>query len=129
MSIEFDIELTPGYVVVRCSGMFDLASALQVYDAAFGAAEREGKPAALIDAFGIEGDLPTAIDRFSMGARIAEHRTKGVRLAVAGQWGLIDPARLGETVAVNRGAQVKVFGDLDAARQWLEAPDASPMDA
>jgi hypothetical protein len=40
-------------------------------------------------------------------------------VAYVGDEPLIDPARFGETVAVNRGALIKVTTDLNEAFAWL----------
>jgi SOS response regulatory protein OraA/RecX len=42
-----------------------------------------------------------------------------VQVAVYGRRPLIDPERFAETVAVNRGAKVKVSEQLDEALAWL----------
>ena len=39
---------------------------------------------------------------------------------------LRDPARYGETVAVNRGMKVKVFETLEEAFEWLRLPPIPP---
>jgi hypothetical protein len=42
---------------------------------------------------------------------------------------LRDPQRYGETVAVNRGMNVKTFETLEEAFVWLERPPANKPDA
>jgi hypothetical protein len=42
-----------------------------------------------------------------------------LQVAVYGRQPLIDPSRFGETVALNRGAKVKVSERLDEALAWL----------
>ena len=40
---------------------------------------------------------------------------------------VLDPNRFGETVALNRGMRIKVFDDLDVARDWLGIGSASAL--
>ena len=42
-----------------------------------------------------------------------------LQIAVYGHQPFVDPGRFGETVALNRGANVKVSERLDEARAWL----------
>jgi hypothetical protein len=129
VNIDIRFEVNPGHVLLHCTGTYDLPSALEMYDAAYAMAAQEQLPAALIDARALNGDPPTTMDRFNMGLHVASNRAPGIRLAVVGEPGMVDPARLGETVAVNRGAAMRVFTDLDAARAWIDDPDAPPAGA
>jgi hypothetical protein len=58
-----------------------------------------------------------------IGARVGERAVvfahSGIKLAMVGMEGLIDPGRLGELVAQNQGVNGRVFTDLDEARKWL----------
>lgn len=49
----------------------------------------------------------------------------GIRLAYVGKVPVIDPSRFGETVAGNRGVDVKVFDSVDDALRWLEISSAN----
>ena len=43
----------------------------------------------------------------------------GIRIAMVGKPELLDPRRLGELVAQNRGVDGRVFTDLAVAEEWL----------
>ena len=80
----------------------------------------------LIDVTGITGNIPF-FDRFEYSAFLAkfqrEHAspkmTRMTRIAVVGHKPIVDKKKFGETVAVNRGANVEVFTDMDNAYAWL----------
>ena len=65
---------------------------------------------------------PTFLDRYGLGilgSRFAAHVERAV--CVADQK-FIDPRKLGAQVAQNRGMQIEIFSDYDAAVAWLTAP-------
>ncbi|HKY02955.1 MAG TPA: hypothetical protein VJM53_10435 [Burkholderiales bacterium] len=80
----------------------------------------------LIDGRTITGN-PKAVERFFYGefaaAAIAEVSERGLSHVPQFAYVLAEPVldkhRLGETVAVNRGMNVKAFDNLDAAERWL----------
>jgi hypothetical protein len=41
---------------------------------------------------------------------------------------VLDPQRFGQTVAVNRGMNVKTFDNVEQARTWLGLPSTKPAD-
>ncbi|MBM4220040.1 MAG: hypothetical protein FJ171_10530 [Gammaproteobacteria bacterium] len=77
-----------------------------------------------VDVRGVNGRIPTILDRFDMGVRIATlHReqTPPIRLALLGHEPMIHPERFGEIVARNRGADARVFTVEAEALDWLTA--------
>ena len=90
------------------------------------AAIATGHTRVLLDASAVTG-VPTQDERYVLGLfvaaeqRILAARTPPVdmQVAVVGQRPLIDPDRFGETVAINRGAKVKVSEELAEALAWL----------
>jgi hypothetical protein len=84
-------------------------------------AEHVRAPAAgvLVDARGIRvqmGDL----DRYELGVSAAQPRQLPP-IAFVAPAEIVDPRRLGELAARNRGANLRVFTDIGAAREWLTA--------
>ena len=73
---------------------------------------------------GVEGRIPSILDRFDLGVRVAalhfEH-TPRIRLALLGHEPMIHPDRFGEIVARNRGADARVFTNEREALDWLTA--------
>ena len=84
---------------------------------------RLNRSALLVDVRGVAGRVPTILDRFEFGTRIApKHYLEfdpRIRLAVLGHEPMIHPERFGELVARNRGADARVFTDEAEALGWL----------
>jgi hypothetical protein len=120
---------TGTYLHAWISGVFsmhDAAAALEAVFAEYAAGTASGM---LLDLRELQG-VPATMDRYKVGMLYSAHAVKmaqarpghKLRLAVVGHEPLIDPQRFGEDVAVNRGVNVRVFTDFDAAHAWLEAP-------
>jgi hypothetical protein len=76
----------------------------------------------VIDVSNVQGELST-MERFEMGSSIAEVFA-GIRVAIVIPDALRHPSNFGENVAVNSGAILKLFADLESARCWLrEGPN------
>ncbi|MEA3193343.1 MAG: hypothetical protein QOD26_1676 [Betaproteobacteria bacterium] len=126
MTLTVDIESRKHYLVATVSGAYSLRGAQDAYDRAIRAALPLGHTRVLIDARGVSG-APSQDERYSLGLFVAaEQRLLAARtpsleiqVAVCGHRPLIDPDRFAETVAVNRGAKVKVSERLDEALAWL----------
>ena len=112
------------HVQLRCTGRYSRAEALRVGDQAFREAAAAARRSVLVDVRGITGSVPTLLDRFDMGVRVAalhlEQRPR-IRLALLGHEPMIHPDRFGEIVARNRGADARVFTQEAEALDWLTA--------
>jgi hypothetical protein len=126
MTLTIDIESRKHYLVATVSGQYSLRGAQEAYDRAIKAALPLGHTRILIDTQGITG-APSQDERYALGLFVAtEQRLLAaktpplyVQIAVYGRQPFIDPQRFGETVALNRGAKVKVSERLDEALTWL----------
>lgn len=126
MTLTVDIEPRKHYLRATVSGVYNLRAAQDVYDQAVKTALANGQSRVLIDASGVTG-VPTQDERYMLGLFVAaEQRILAARapevtvqVAVFGHRPLIDPDRFAETVAVNRGAKLKVSERLDEALAWL----------
>ena len=103
--------LVQGFKTLSPSGIHQFF--LRVPDAARDA----GAEKVLVDGRGAEGSFST-MQQFEAGAMLAKH-FKGLQVAIVVQESLRDPSQFGETVAVNRGAKVRVFTDEAEAQSWL----------
>lgn len=61
----------------------------------------------------------TVKDRLQMALAVVD-KFRGYRVAGVVSAAMIDPQRLGETMAVNRGAKIKIFLSLPEAVEWLD---------
>ena len=126
MNLTVDIQSRKLYLRATVSGSYSLRAAQDAYDDVVRAAVSHGHTRVLIDASAVTG-APTQDERYALGLfvaagqRILATRTPAVsvQVAVYGRRPLIDPERFAETVAVNRGAKVKVSEQLDEALAWL----------
>ena len=120
--IKTTVRVHPGYLEVACAGLYSRAESLRVGEEAYREAARANRSAVLVDVRGVSGRVPTILDRFEMGLRIAKHYLESdprARLAVLGHEPMIHPERFGELVARNRGADARVFTDEAQALDWL----------
>lgn len=74
--------------------------------------------AALVDMREVEGPY-TFMDRYQLGELAGRYLAK-IPLAVLALEIQTDKQRIGQLVAVNRGAKMEVFTDPDAAMAWLK---------
>jgi hypothetical protein len=126
MTLTIDIESRKHYLVATVSGQYSLRGAQDAYDRAMKAALPLGHTRILIDARGISG-APSQDERYALGLFVAAEQRllaaktppRHVQVAVFGHRPLIDPDRFAETVAVNRGAKIKVSERLDEVLAWL----------
>jgi hypothetical protein len=120
--IKTTVRVHPGYLEMGCTGTYSRTEALRVGEEAYTEAARSNREALLVDVRGVTGRVPTILDRFEFGTRIAKHYLKfdpRIRLAVLGHEPMIHPQRFGELVARNRGADARVFTDEAEALDWL----------
>ena len=126
MTLTIEIESRKHYLRATVSGAYSLRGAQDAYDHAIQAAVEHGHSRVLIDANAVTG-APTQDERYMLGLFVAAEQrilavkrpTLSLQVAVCGQQPLIDPERFAETVAVNRGAKVKVSERCDEALAWL----------
>ena len=126
MDLTVAIERRKHYLRATVSGPYSLRAAQDAYDEIVKAAVGHGHTRVLIDASGIIG-APTQDERYMLGLfvaaeqRILASKTPSVQVQVAvlARPPFTDPNRFGETVAVNRGAKLKVSDQLDEALAWL----------
>jgi hypothetical protein len=122
MSIEYRTVLKSDYAQLVCHGSFSKQELIDVFDHAIDFAAENGREAVLVDISDVEGE-PTTAERIELGVKAADVQLSKdtiVAVALIGNEPLIDPERLGETIALNRCAVCKVFTDMDEAISWLE---------
>lgn len=127
MGMASNIRVRPAGLYVSISGDFSLDEARRSFLEIIQCIDDHQVEKILFDGRKITGD-PTVIDRFYYGefAAYAVQRLKEKQrykkdpiFAYILQLPIADTGRLGETVAINRGMNVKVHEDVDSALRWL----------
>lgn len=120
MNIEVVSAVEPEYIRFTATGEFSLEGVYGVIERVKIEADRATRKMVLIDSRFVEGQMSDA-DRFFAGVRIAE--IFGSRLKTA----IIMPrdriTKLGESVAVSRGARLLVTESEEEALGWLLSDD------
>jgi hypothetical protein len=120
--IRTTARLHPDYLELACAGLYSRAESLRVGREAYREAALANRETVLVDVRQVSGRIPTILDRFEMGVRIATHYRDSeprIRLAVLGHEPMIHPDRFGELVARNRGADARVFTVESEALAWV----------
>jgi hypothetical protein len=118
MSIKIKIEKRAEYLMAKFSGGANLQEIGQRFEALAVRCRKEKKHKLLIDVTAINA-APTFSDRYRAGESAVVFAEFGIKIAMVGMTELMDPRRLGELVAQNRGVDGRVFTDLAAAEEWL----------
>jgi len=135
MSIKQNMHFQSGLLRVDASGAFSLEDAKQAFLEMLGAVAQYKAKTILFDGRNVKAK-PQELERFCYGAFAAEETLRLVnehriapRFAYVMHKPLRDPERFGETVAVNRGMDVKTFETPEEAFGWLELTPANKPDA
>lgn len=131
MSIDVEIQQKEGFLNVRVTGRFSLAEANDGLIRIFEAVARHGATRVLVDCSDLQGSI-TTMENFAhatFGAEMMDEFSElGVsrttRFAYVTVGAFSDPRKFAETVAVNRGLDVRTFDNVDDALQWLEFDSA-----
>ena len=125
MNIQQNFHFKSGLLSVQASGDFSLEDAKKAFLELLGAVVQHKADKVLFDGRNVTGK-PRDMERFFYGEFVAEETRRIVvehkivpRFAYVLHEPLRDKTKLGETVAVNRGMIVKVFGNPEDATEWL----------
>ena len=118
MSINLAAVVEPGYVRITGSGEYSLEGVIGFIDQVKAEADKAARKLILIDSRNVEGNMSDA-DRFFAGRRLAESFGPKLKTAVLMQAEKI--TKLGEEVAVSRGAKLLVTDSEAEAMEWLLA--------
>jgi hypothetical protein len=126
MALSLSCETREGLLLGRISGPFrfsDLVASTQSIIDQAGAANFE---TIVVDLTAVHRS-PSTLERWDYGQFVAAASLRSQPTGKSGRFRmvflahppLIDPGKFGETVAHNRGADLKVTSSLDEAAQWL----------
>jgi hypothetical protein len=125
LSAEFDIAtvLKDDMIEMSASGEYSLVKANHLFKTAIDNVLFHLRSKILIDVKGVTGHIPFS-DRFQFADSLSKYREthalgKVGKIAVVGKEPIVDKDRFGETVAINRGTNVRVFTDMSEALRWI----------
>ena len=122
VSYQLTIEERPTYVYARADGDLTPANALRFLEDAHAACMKHGRTSVLLDMQLHGPNLPTT----SIYDVIAQRAADGSKLRkiayVPYKGGDPSMASFAETVAMNRGVNVRIFESVVAAEGWLTEP-------
>jgi hypothetical protein len=121
---ETAITVEEDILFINATGTYSLTNAKNLFKLSIDNALLYTKRKILIDITAITGSIPF-LDRFEFSEFLSQYKAKYSlkkigKIAVAGQEPIVDKGRFGENVAVNRGANVRVFTDIKEALIWLK---------
>jgi hypothetical protein len=132
MSMNIECRLDSGFLQAIATGEFSLEEAHRTFLELLEAVKQTHAKKVLFDGREVTG-MPVVVERFYYG----EFAAISVDEMVKNGWTpntpqfayvllepILDPLRLGETVAVNRGMNVKAFTNTKEAMQWLHYDSA-----
>ena len=121
---EISIIVKEDSVSVTAIGEYSLTKANHLFKTAVDQGVLHSKRKLFIDIRNISGSIPF-MDRFTFSEYLANYRldnasSKVNAIAVLGLDPIVHKDRFGETVAVNRGTNVRVFTDQNEAFIWFD---------
>ena len=117
MEEDLRISKKPGFLHVQGSGTISPSSMQHFLSRVPDAARDADTQKVLVDARVTQGSL-SIMERFEYATRLAEH-FRGLKVAFVLHESLQDPGLFGESVAINRGGNIRVFTNLEEACEWL----------
>ena len=120
---ETEIKSEGNILIINVRGSYSLSKAKDLFKLAIDTALQENKRNILIDVSHIKGSV-SFIDRYDYSSFLAQYKlehaaTKVDKIAVTGHEPIVHKERFGELVAINRGANVKVFTEVEEAFKWI----------
>jgi len=126
MAIRYTTAVEGDTLLVHASGFDESLAEVEEYGlGVIRACQQVGVTRVLCNELELEYRLGT-IDTFRAGEFISEHAPAVTRAAIVCNPKQIADARFWETVVVNRGLQVRVFTDTNAAARWLKESGTVP---
>lgn len=109
-----------GYASYRPVAEVDLEQAVEMIDSVIGFCCRNGIPGLFVDIRQLTGfPAPSTTERFWFISKWAETAAGKLTLVMVSRPELMDPEKIGVTMARNRGFNAEVFTDESEALDWL----------
>ena len=106
-----------GYLSLTISGEYDKMDFLSYAEILKDRCDKERAHKVLVNNLKVIGTDVSTIDRFYLGEQLAN--VAGGKIKVAVVWPEKDIDKFAENVAINRGGDICVVGDIETAKKWL----------
>lgn len=123
--VNFEVETIEhdDHMSLIATGDYSLVRAINLCKMSIDVCLQYNKKKVLVDITHVIGNVPF-FDRFQYAEALAQYKAKHAlsevsKIALVGLEPVIDKNRFGETVAVNRGVNIKVFTELGEALAWI----------
>ena len=117
MNSSISFEKNEDYLQFTYSGKYDFDELMSYLKMIENKCTEENIHKALLDLLQMEGAMTNDMERFYLGEELSTLFGYKIKFAYVSQ--VQYTTRFGETVAINRGANSRVFNDLESARKWL----------
>ena len=119
MSLQLQFESREFYLYAQASGQYSLSAVMSAFQQVMAESISRGHQAVMVDVRSIDGAISFG-DRFEFGAGMAQVLVgNNIHLAFMCRPDQVTPDRFLESVAINRGAWLKVATDMNDALHWL----------
>lgn len=121
--LEIDVQPADGYAHLILKGVIDSVNQSEPFVRAVEACQAHGYKAALIDGRSATRNL-TTVDLYDLGARLHDLGLQGLQVALVNEsydFGIT--TKFLETVARNRGQNLKAFDHFEEAVAWVKKPN------
>jgi hypothetical protein len=119
MSLKVQVQEVNSHLLIRAEGQYSLAGLSGLLDTVQAESDERSHQAVILDVSRIAGTIPL-LDMFVLGEYCATVWKQSFRIAlISPEMGIY---RFFENVAKNRGVQIAVVSNQDAAMEWLALP-------
>jgi hypothetical protein len=118
MSIQLQIEESAGYLLARFTGFGEAEEICRQFEIIAEHCERAKRKNLLSDFTGFYGTI-TFVDRYFLGETAQLFVRYGIKIVALARDDQVDPQKFGELVARNRGVNVHVLTQYQAAEKWF----------
>jgi hypothetical protein len=116
-----NLKITPegSYIYCDYTGEFSVDMGMECIDALVEACVKHECYKAILDCSHMSGEMGI-FQRFQVIQHAEVTRDIALKTAILARDEQVLPDKFAETVAINRGINLRVFTDIDAAKRWLE---------
>ena len=119
------ISVEDGYARFAPTGFVTHLSIVGLIERAMIECQERGQTRLLVDLRATEHAPLSGVDRYELGAALADVWDRSLLLALVVRPDQLDPERFGQRVAHNRGLFYGQFTELPLAQDWLKRPRES----